>query len=137
MFSRYSAIAKQTQLLLYNRFLAVCVLNELNASVNIMDWLILISLAIIVWFWVDSLRALDVARHAGKLACKKYEVQFLDDAISGIALALVRDDVGRLVIRRTYRFEFSETGDSRLEGRLTLLGKRVESVTMEPYQILS
>jgi len=102
-----------------------------------MDWLILISLATIVWFWIDSLRALDVARHAGKLACKKYEVQFLDDAISGIALALVRDDVGRLVIRRTYRFEFSETGDSRLEGRLTLLGKRVESVIMEPYQILS
>jgi len=102
-----------------------------------MDWLILLSLAIIVWFWIDSLRALDVARHAGKLACKKYEVQFLDDAISGIALALVRDNVGHLVIRRTYRFEFSETGDSRLEGRLTLLGKRVESVSMEPYQILS
>jgi hypothetical protein len=102
-----------------------------------MDWFVLLLLAAIVWFWIDSLRALDAARHAGKLACKKYDVQFLDDAISGIAIALVRDESGRLVIRRTYRFEFSETGDTRLEGRLTLLGKRVESVTMEPYQILS
>ena len=105
--------------------------------VNTMDWLILLILAALIWFWIDSLRALDVARHAGKLACKKYDVQFLDDAVSGIALALMRDDFGRLVLRRTYRFEFSETGETRLEGRLTLLGKRVESVIMEPYQILS
>ncbi len=102
-----------------------------------MDWFILLLLAAIVWFWIDSLRALDAARSAGKLACKKYDVQFLDDAISSIAIALVRDEVGRLVPRRIYRFQFSETGDSRLEGRLTLLGKEVESVIMEPYQMLS
>ena len=102
-----------------------------------MDWFILLLLAAIVWFWIDSLRALDAARIAGRRECKKYDVQFLDDAISSIAIALVRDDFGRLAIRRTYRFEFSETGDSRLEGRLTLLGRKVESVIMEPYQILS
>ena len=101
-----------------------------------MDWFILLLLAALVWFWIDSLRALDAARHAGKLACKNYDVQFLDDAVSAIALALVRDESGHLAIRRTYRFEFSETGNSRLEGRLTLLGKKVESVIMEPYQIL-
>jgi len=101
-----------------------------------MDWFILLLLAASVWFWIDSLRALDAARIAGRLECKKYDVQFLDDAISGIAIALVRDESGRLVIRRTYRFEFSETGDTRLEGRLTLLGRKVESVIMEPYQIL-
>lgn len=101
-----------------------------------MDWLILLILAALVWFWIDSLRALEVARYAGKRACKNYDVQFLDDAVSGIALALVRDEFGRLAIRRTYRFEFSETGNSRLEGRLTLLGTKVESVIMEPYQIL-
>ena len=101
-----------------------------------MDWLILLVVAALVWFWIDSLRALEAARNAGKLACKKYDVQFLDDAVSGIALALVHDELGRLALRRTYRFEFSETGNSRLEGRLTLLGTKVESVIMEPYQIL-
>jgi len=101
-----------------------------------MDWLILLLLAALVWFWFDSMRALDAARNAVKIACKKYYVQFLDDAVSGIALALVRDELGRLALRRTYRFEFTETGNSRLEGRLTLLGTKVESVIMEPYQIL-
>jgi hypothetical protein len=101
-----------------------------------MDWLILLLLAALVWFWIDSMRALDAARNAVKLACNNYDVQFLDDAVSGIALALVRDELGRLALRRTYRFEFTETGNSRLEGRLTLLGTKVESVIMEPYQIL-
>jgi hypothetical protein len=40
------------------------------------------------------------------------------------------------VFRRTYRFEFSETGNTRLEGHLVILGDKLESVTMEPYQIL-
>lgn len=101
-----------------------------------MNWFILLLLAAIIWFWNDSLSALDAARKAGKHACIKYDVQLLDDAVSSIALALVHDEFGSLALRRTYRFEFSETGNTRLEGRLTLLGKRVESVIMEPYQIL-
>jgi hypothetical protein len=39
-------------------------------------------------------------------------------------------------LRRTYRFEFSETGNTRLEGQLIVLGDRIESVTMEPYQMM-
>jgi hypothetical protein len=64
-------------------------------------------------------------------------VQFLDDTVAGTGLALARAKSGRRVLRRTYRFEFSETGNSRLEGQLILLGDRVESITMEPYQIMS
>lgn len=100
------------------------------------DLFLLPLLAVIVWFWVDSLRALEFARNAGKRACNHAHVQLLDDTVSGIGFALARDDFGHLAFRRTYRFEFTETGNSRLEGRLTLLGTKVESVTMEPYQIL-
>ena len=88
------------------------------------------------WFWLDSMRALEIARQAGKRVCSNAGVQFLDDTVARVALALVRDDSGRRVLRRTYRFEFSDTGNSRLEGHLVLLGRRIESVTMEPYQIL-
>ncbi len=98
--------------------------------------LLLFFLVALLWFWMDSLRALELARNAGKQACSDAGVQFLDDMVSGTSLALVRNESGRLVIRRSYRFEFSETGNSRLEGRLTLLGVKVESVTMEPYKIL-
>lgn len=102
---------------------------------DVINLLFLLLLAALGWFWLDSMRALEIARNAGRLVCRNASVQFLDDTVASIGLALVRDESGRRVLRRTYRFEFSETGNSRLEGRMILLGSRVESVTMEPYQI--
>lgn len=98
--------------------------------------ILLLVLAALGWFWSDSLRALEIARNAGRQVCSNANVQFLDDTVASNGLALVRDDSGRRVLRRTYRFEFSETGNSRLEGQVILLGSRIGSVTMEPYQIL-
>lgn len=100
-----------------------------------MELLPLLLLIVLGWFWFDSLRALEVARSAGRRACDNAGVQFLDDTVAGIGLALVRDESGRRTLRRTYRFEFSDTGDTRLEGQLTLLGTKVDSVTMEPYRL--
>lgn len=88
------------------------------------------------WFWLHSISILEIARNAGKQACIKMEVQFLDDTVAGTKLALARDNNGRRVLRRTYRFEFSETGNSRRVGEVVMLGERVERVAMEPYQIM-
>jgi hypothetical protein len=103
---------------------------------DVISLLFLLLLAALGWFWFDSLRALEIARDAGKRACDDANVQFLDDTVAGIAFALVRDKSGRRMLRRTYRFEFSETGNTRLEGQLIVLGDRIESVTMEPYQMM-
>ena len=103
---------------------------------DIASSLLLLLLIALGWFWFASLRALEIARNTGRKVCRNANVQFLDDTVANIGLALVRDKTGRRVLRRTYRFEFSETGNTRLEGRLILLGNKVESVTMEPYQML-
>jgi hypothetical protein len=97
----------------------------------------LLLIAALGWFWFDSLRALEIARDTGKHICNNENLQFLDDTVANIGLTLARDKTGRRVLRRTYRFLFSETGNTRLEGQLVLLGDKVESVTMEPYQIMS
>lgn len=101
-----------------------------------LDLLLLLPLVALAMFWSDSLRALEVARNEGKKACLREGVQFLDDTVTVSALALGRDTRGRTAIRRTYRFEFSDTGDNRLEGTLVLLGARVESIEMEPFRFL-
>ncbi len=103
---------------------------------DIASLLFLLLLAALGWFWFDSMRAHETARSFGKRVCHDTNLQFLDDTVANIALALVRDKSGRRVLRRTYRFEFSETGNTRLEGQLILLGDNVESVTLEPYQML-
>ncbi len=96
----------------------------------------LLALAALIWFWFDSMRALEAARNAGKKICNEANLQFLDDTVASTTISLARNQSGRRILRRTYRFEFSETGNTRLEGQLIMLGDRVESVTMEPYQIL-
>ncbi len=88
------------------------------------------------WFWLHSIRILEIAREAGRLICKQTGVQFLDDTVASTRLQLARDDSGRRILRRTYRFEFTETGNNRREGEVVMLGARIESVTMEPYQIV-
>lgn len=85
---------------------------------------------------MHSIRILEIARDAGRQSCIKDEVQFLDDTVASTSLALARDTSGRRILRRTYRFEFTETGNNRRDGEVVMLGDRVESVTMEPYQIL-
>jgi len=96
----------------------------------------LVVLAALVWFWLNSILVLEIARKAGKQACLKADVQFLDDTVASIGFSLARNQFGRRVLRRTYRFEFSETGNTRIEGRVIMIGDGVESVTMDPYQIV-
>jgi hypothetical protein len=98
--------------------------------------LLLLLLGAIAWYWFNSLSALEVARKLGRQACEELDLQILDDTVANIRLRLARDRSGRRVFRRTYRFEFSETGNSRREGHLIMLGDRLESITMEPCQIL-
>jgi hypothetical protein len=105
-------------------------------AMDFISLLFLLLLAALVWYWFDSLRALEQAREVGRRASSDADVQFLDDTVARIELKLVRDETGRRVLRRTYRFEFSETGNSRIEGRVILLGHRLESVTMDPYLLL-
>jgi len=104
---------------------------------DITSLILILLLSAIGWFWFDSMSALEVARNVGKQACIKAEVQFLDDTVASTSLSLVRNEYGRRVFRRTYRFEFSETGNSRIEGRIVMLGDKIESLTMDPYQIMT
>ncbi len=104
---------------------------------DILSFILLAMLAALGWFWIDSLHALEVARNAGRHICQNSNLQFLDDTVARISIRLARDKLGRRRLRRTYRFEFSETGNSRREGHLILVGSLLESVTLEPYQMVS
>ncbi len=101
-----------------------------------MNYFLLFLLTAFLWFWFDRLiKAINLAKAAGKRACLDAGVQFLDDTVAGISLGLARHISGCLTLRRIYRFEFSDTGDRRLEGGVALFGGTAESVTMEPHRL--
>lgn len=87
------------------------------------------------WLWIDSLRAREHAVAAGRAACKRYGVQLLDETVAFARLRLARDDEGQLRLRRTYTFEFSDTGDNRRHGAIVMLGARLEDLQLEPYPL--
>jgi len=85
------------------------------------------------FFWVDSLRAREHALAAGRDACRRYGVQLLDETVQFAALRLGRNDEGRLRLRRTYTFEFSDTGNNRRYGAIVMLGAHLQDMQLEPY----
>lgn len=87
------------------------------------------------WLWVDSLRARERAVDAGRAACRRYGLQLLDETVAFARLRLARDAAGRLRLRRTYTFEFSDTGDNRRHGAIVMLGAQVEDLQLEPYRL--
>jgi hypothetical protein len=87
------------------------------------------------WLWFDSLRAREHAVAAGRAACARYGVQLLDETVAITRLRVARDAEGRLRLRRTYVFEFSETGDNRRHGAIVMLGAQLEDLQLEPHRL--
>jgi hypothetical protein len=85
--------------------------------------------------WVDSLRARERAVKAGRDACERYDLQFLDETVSFTRLRLARDEDGQLKISRTYTFEFSDTGNNRRRGAIMMLGGDLADLQLEPYPV--
>lgn len=95
----------------------------------------LVALALGALYWIDSLRARERAVAAGRAACDRYGVQLLDDTVAFAQLRLARDDDGRLRLRRTYAFEFSDTGNNRRRGAIVMLGGVLMDLQLEPYRL--
>ena len=88
------------------------------------------ALAAAGWFLWSSLRAREAANAAIRPACRAQGYLFLDDTVALHRLRLRRDDEGRARIARVYRFDYSDTGDNRRRGYVTLLGARVVDVSL-------
>ena len=85
----------------------------------------LIIIALVAWFWSDSLRAREAGVKAVRRACEEEGLQLLDETISLFSMKPGRNDYGRRVLRRVYQFEFSDTGENRRRGSVHLLGQQV------------
>jgi Protein of unknown function (DUF3301) len=88
-----------------------------------------------IFLWLDSLRARERAVRAGRAACERYSLQFLDDTVSFTRIRLRRDQDGQVRLARTYTFEFSDTGNNRRHGAIVMLGGELQDLQLEPYRV--
>ena len=94
---------------------------------------VLAAIALLAWLWYDSMRARERAVVAGQQACARERLQFLDETVECTSVRPARNAAGHLVLRRVYRFEFSDDGSRRRSGQIVMLSGEVESLTMEPF----
>ncbi len=90
-------------------------------------------IALVVWLWLDSLKAREIGVQTARDACHNEGLQFLDDTVVGNSLRLARDNAGRLRLRRVYNFEYSDTGNDRRSGSVSMLGHDIEFLQLRPH----
>lgn len=90
----------------------------------------LIVLVGLVWLWFDSSGAREAGIKAARFACESENLQLLDDTVAIAGLKPARNDDGRVVLRRIYEFEYSDTGNNRRKGSVVLHGHRVVVVNI-------
>lgn len=101
-----------------------------------LDDLILIALLLSAYLhWFNGQRVKEAALQAVRANCLNLEVQMLDEYVALNSIRLKRDKTGKMRLRRTFLFEFSSTGNEHYNGICIMLGRRVESIQMEPYRI--
>ena len=89
---------------------------------------VLLALVAAIAFWFSGRAAAENATVHGQRACKHAGVQWLDQSVHQVRLRMGRDAHGRLHWQRQYRFEYSDGGEDRHAGLITMLGSQLESL---------
>ena len=86
-------------------------------------------------YWFNAQKAKEIALGIAREHCLAMEVQMLDGYVALNGIWLKRDKAAKMQLRRSFLFEFSSTGNERYNGTVLMLGRRVESIYMDPYRI--
>jgi len=101
------------------------------------ELLIIFSLPLVAWFWIDSTKVIESARIVAAKMCKNNNVQFLDDSVHQIKFSLGKNSYGQLKILRKYEFEFTNNEHQRYKGQLVFVGYQLLSSQMDAYRIIN
>lgn len=92
-------------------------------------------LGLLAVFWWQSMMIREIARQAAKRECQRFGLQLIDDTVERIKLGFGRNDRGTMCFTRVYRFEFVTNGDFRYKGHISMRGKQIERIELDPYAI--
>jgi hypothetical protein len=96
-----------------------------------LSWTLLGLLALLIataWYWHDSLGARERANDVAFETCRTTGASLLDGTVAFRRLRPVRVAGGSLQLRRTYVFDYTRDGYTRLQGFVIMTGHSVDSV---------
>ncbi|KGM08143.1 hypothetical protein LP43_0566 [Methylophaga thiooxydans] len=95
---------------------------------------VLLVLSLLSWLWWDSRGVAERATIAARGYCGNAGVTFLNDTVAWQKMRLKRNRQGRMQLQRTYFFEFASDMQQRYRGQIIMLGKKVESVSLDVFR---
>lgn len=90
-------------------------------------------LGALAWYIASGLKARELGVAAARRLCQEEGLQFLDDSVAANGVRLTRRDDGRLSLQRSFGFEFSDNGNNRLPGLVSLVGDTVTLLRLAPH----
>ena len=96
-----------------------------------MDLVFVTLIAAAAWFWWAATHSRELAVGYARAACRRCQVQLLDETVSLNKLRLRRNTKGHITFYRRYRFEFSTMGDDRRSGVVTMLGSKLADMHLD------
>ena len=97
--------------------------------------LLLLLLGLVIAFWLSTMRARERAIACARTACKRLDLQLLDESVNLTRLRFATS-AGRLRLRRHYQFEFTGDDDLRRTGDLELLGDDLVKLSLDQTLIV-
>ncbi len=95
----------------------------------------LVPVGLLLHYWWESGKFKGRARDLASRHCQQLNLQLLDYSMVITGYWPTRDANGDIVIRRTYQFEFTSTGERRNQGIIVLFGSQIKSIDLEAYII--
>ena len=92
---------------------------------------LVVGLIAVAWAWHANLGARERANLAALETCQRTGAQLLDGTVAFRGFRPARGPDGRLRVRRTYVFDYSQDGVTRRQGFVILLGDSLESIGLE------
>ncbi len=89
------------------------------------------AVVLLVLYWQAGMRAKEIAVRSAGNECTSSDVQLLDQTVHLIKVSMSRDSSKQWRVWREYQFDYTEDGQTRYRGRVTLLGPRLLRVALE------
>lgn len=95
--------------------------------------LLLLIVAGLVWYWQAGMNCRDIAIATARNTCAREGLQLLDGTVSLRHIRPYYRNGGRFGLLRTFGFDYSTDGISRLSGCIVLRNTRVESIILDSH----
>jgi hypothetical protein len=100
-------------------------------TLSLLIWLTLFAGIFSFWWQSDVVKHLALGK--ANTYCERLGLQLLDHTMVIRSILPARSASGSLCLRRRYRFEFTSTGEERYRGTLTMTGRLIDSIEVEPH----